>query len=235
MNRMSLQFVEGKSVYRREGVVSLVTRGVRLLTGYFFKYETSYLFAYATRDVENVSEADFMPRIDGFAFRLVSTTDEADDLEAEGIESGSWPPGYREKLEKGAIAGCVFVGRELAHIVWIGLSEEAKAALQQPPYEVDFANNECCRAGGWTHPKYRGNGFARYAYFRTNRFLHDRGVAMSRGAIVATNRASLTTYERCSPRMYGQLRHTRLLWWQSWKVESLNSDVIASAAKQSLL
>jgi hypothetical protein len=85
-----------------------------------------------------------MPKIDDFALKIVSTNEEADELEAQGLEFRSQVLNARKRLDKGAIAFCIFVGKELANVSWVAMTLEAKNSLGQPPFRVDFSNNEAC-------------------------------------------------------------------------------------------
>lgn len=122
----------------------LLRRALRLVVRLLFRYDRYYLYEYVTRNVENLNEADFMPRIDNFTFKVISTNQEADELEAAGLEFRSLFADARERLDKGAIAFCTFVGREFANIGWAAMSEEASESIKEPPMKVDFAHNEAC-------------------------------------------------------------------------------------------
>jgi hypothetical protein len=56
------------------------------MTGRLFKHGTYFLYEYAIENIKDVREADFMPKIDNFTLKIVSTSDEADELEKEGLE-----------------------------------------------------------------------------------------------------------------------------------------------------
>ena len=120
-------------------------------------------------------------------------------------------------LDKGAIAFCIFVKGEIAHIGWIALSEEAHKAVDNLPYKVDFSNNEACTGGVETITRYRGEGLMAYGHFKRFEFLTEKGIVVSRNAVAKSNIASQKAHAKFSPRVYAEASHLRLLWWHFWK------------------
>ena len=116
-----------------------------------------------------------MPKIQDFTFKIVSTNQQADELATEGIDFRSNFINARRGLDKGALAFCIFVERELAHIGWVAMTEEAKNTFDSLPYQVDFSNKEACTGGTVTIPKYGGKGLMVYGYFKRLQFLKERG------------------------------------------------------------
>ena len=111
MSKLTELLRRGKRIFQDEGLISLVRRGFPFLAGQFFRFETYYLYEYAMEDIRKLNEADFMPKIHDFTFKMVSTNQEADELEANGLEFRSYVINARERLDKGAIAFCVFIER----------------------------------------------------------------------------------------------------------------------------
>jgi len=162
-----------------------------------------------------------MPKIDGFTLKIVSTNEEADELEKEGLEFRSQVRSARQNLDKGAIAFCLFVGQELAHRRWIAISNEVKDTIGEPPYRIDFSNNEFSNGGTWTNPKYRGMGLSTYADFHMYQFMKERGKTIHRATIARGNTAAQKAYGKFTPKMCAEARYLRILWWKSWKEKPL--------------
>jgi RimJ/RimL family protein N-acetyltransferase len=202
-------------------LIPLVRRGFAFVVGHFFQYDTYYLYEEAVENSLRLNEADFMPRIDSFTLKTISTNQEADELEAEGLEFWSHGANYRKRLDKGAIAFCVFVGQELASIYWVAMTRQAKDSLNERPYTVDFSNNEVCTGGLWTNPKYRGMGLIPYVSFKVRQFLGESGKVLLRGAITTGNVASQRAYAKLGPNIHAEARYLRILWWKSWKEKPL--------------
>jgi hypothetical protein len=196
-----------------EGLLSLLTSGTAYLVGQFFKYETYYLYEHTLAER---NEADFMPKIQDFTFKIVSTKQQADEL-AAGLNFDSHLITARRRLDKGAIAFCVCVDRELAHIGWVALSKEAKNAIDSLPYHIDFSNKQAWTGATWTNPKYREKGLMAYGYFKRFQFLKERGIKSSRNAVDVGNIVSQKVHAKFSPKVYAKARYLKILSWKSWK------------------
>jgi len=208
-------------IRKPEGLIPLVRRGFPFVVRRFFQYNTYYLSQKAVDNIKNLNEADFMPKIDSFTLKIVSTNQEADELEAEGLEFCAHVMNTRERLDKGAVALCIFVGPELASVEWVAMTQEAKDSVGEPPFKVDFSKNEVCTAGGWTNPKYRGRGLAPYVDFKTSEFVQERGKVVERTSGLKGNIASSRAYAKLGPRRYAEARYLKILWWKSWKEKPL--------------
>ncbi|MBE9500915.1 MAG: hypothetical protein IMY87_00580 [Chloroflexi bacterium] len=162
-----------------------------------------------------------MPKIKNFTCKIVSTNQEADELAAEGFEFRSQVTGATEKLDKGAVALCIFVEKELGHICWFAFTEEAKKMVDLLPYKVDFANNEACVGGAWTSQEYRRIGLNKYRSFKDSQFLTNRGIVTARYSIASTNIASQRSLDKFTNKKYAEARYLRILGWKSWKEKPL--------------
>ena len=218
--RMATPLRRARDILQTGGPIPLAKRGFLFVLRLFFEYETYYLHETAATDIRNVNEADFMPKVDNFTWEVISTNQEADALEAGGLEFRSQVTKARERLDKGAMAFCIFVGKELGSIAWIGRSEQAQASLSEPPYKVDFSNNEVCTGAHWTNPKYRRAGLRVYGSVKRRQFLSEKGIITTRGAIAKWNIAAQRS-AKLSRNIYAEGRYLRILWWKSWKEKPL--------------
>ena len=217
---MSVLLRRAKQIFQTEGLIFLLRRVLEFFR--VFQYGTYYLSENHSSEVlKGETEADCMPKIQNFTSRIVSTNQQADELEAEGLEFRSQVTNARKKLDNGAVALCIFVEQELAHIGWIAMTEEAKKMVDPLPYRVDFANNEACVAGLWTHPKYRRTGLRTYCAFKRHQFMLERGIVTDRGSIAASNIASQGGAAKMGAKIYAEARYLRILWWKSWKEKPL--------------
>ena len=224
MGRIADQFDRAKQIYRNEGLVSLLRRGFRFLVYCVFEHRTYYLWGNDVEDVRSSNEADFMPKVDNFTLKIISTNQEADELEAGGLEFRSHVPNGRERLDKGAVAFCIFIGRELANIVWVAMTQQAKDSLNQPPFKVDFSNNESLSAGSWSSPKYRRKGLQVYNNLKRFEYLLDKAVVVDWGALEKGNIGAQKANTEFGGKIYAEGRHLRILWWKSWKETPLPLD-----------
>jgi len=216
--RVKVQVRRAKQVLQTEGLIPLLRQGFAFLAASFLQCGTYYLYEHT---VTERNEADFMPKIQNFTFKTVSTNQQADELVAGGFELGSQITMMRRRLDRGAIAFCIFIERELAHIGWVALTEEAKELVDAFPYKVDFSNGEACTGGTWTDPKYRGTGLMVYGYFKRFQFLKERGKLISRNVVATSNVASQRGHAYFGPKICGEARYLKLLWWKCWREKPL--------------
>lgn len=176
MHSINVLIARAKDILQTEGLIGLARRGVSFWVYYSFRYGKFYLYKHKHDILKERNEADFMPRITNFTFKIVSTHKQADELAAStGFDFRQYFINARPALDKGAIAFCIFVDRELAHIGWVALTEEARKFVDSLPYRVDFDNKEACTGSTETIPKYRGNGLMAYGYFKRFQYLKERG------------------------------------------------------------
>jgi hypothetical protein len=214
MGSLSILLRRARYIFQTEGLVALLRRGWVVLGGRFFWYQNSYLYEYT---LKARSEADFLPRIQGFTFKIVASNQQADELAAAGLDLSVQSLNTRHSLEKGAVAFCVFVGQELAHIGWVAMNREAKKTVDSLPYGVDFAHKQGCTGSTWTNPKYRGKGLMVYGYFKRFEFLREKGFKSSRNSVSVGNIVSQKGHAKFGPKIYGRGRYVKIFGWKSWK------------------
>jgi len=218
ISRVTALFGRAKRVLQTEGLLPLLWQGLTLIASYFFRYETYYLYQHG---LEEMNEDDLMPRVENFTSKVITTNQEADALVADGYQFRYSDGIHRERLDKGAIACCIFVGRELAHITWVATTEEAQKSILDLPFRVDYSNNEAFMGGSITDAKYRRMGLMSYSHARRRRFLRGKGAIVSRSPVAKNNIASRGMVEKSGYNMYGEARHLKILWWKSWKEKPL--------------
>lgn len=203
-----------KTILQNEGMLYLVKRTFRLIADYCFQYGTFYMYQH-TMTARN--EADFLPEIKDLTFHMVTTNKQADELALRGFDFRSYSLYAPRRLNKGAIAFCLFVGHELAHIGWVALSKEAKDTFGRHPYPVDFANKEACTGGSFTVPKYERQGLMRYGYYKRVEFLRAQGIKKSISIVNIRNIASQKAQAKFNPEIRAKAFYLKILWWQYWK------------------
>jgi hypothetical protein len=215
VNSFAVVRARAADILRTEGPCPLLLRSARRVIERFLHYESCYLYELALVDRD---EADFRPRVNSYTLKILRSGEEADEwAAAAGFDFRERHLDAASKLEEGAIAFCVFVGPQLAHIGWVATSPEAKAGMRQAPYRVDFPNGEACTGAMWTNPRYRRLGLARYVYFKRCQFLKDNGKTVSRNAVGVDNAATQRMMEAFGATRYAKGRILRLLWWRHWK------------------
>ena len=214
-------FERAKQILQTEGFLSLGKRGFAFGASHLFEYQTYYLWGNVVEDVRNSNEADFMPETDNFTLKIISTNQEADELEDGGLEFRSQVDNARERLDSGAVAFCIFIGWELANISWVAMTQQAMDSLNERPFKVDFSNNESWSGGVWTNPKYRRMGLSLYSNFKRLEFQFGNGMVIDLGSIAKGNIIAQKAHAVFSPRAYVEGRCLKMLWWKFWKERQL--------------
>ncbi len=212
--RPSFLLKRAREISQTEGLLPLVRQGFVFLVAHFFRYENYYLYEHTIGESD---EADFSPRVQDFTFKIVTTTQQADELAAAGLDFGSHHPNERRGLEKGAVAFCFFIDGELAHVGRVATSQEAKNSFDSLPYRVDFSGKQACTGGTWTNPRYRGRGLMAYGFYKRLEFSREQGMKSSRNAVEAGNIASQKVHSKFEPEVYARARYLKIFGWKSWK------------------
>ena len=206
-----------KDILRTEGSISLVKKVVvfplSLIKRYLFYYGTFYLYE---KTMDCLNEADFMPRIH-VTFTLVSNNQQASELAANDFEDIRRRfLNARRRLDSGAIAFCLFHGRELAYIGWVAMTEKGKSALGSLPFQVLFSDNQAYIGDTFTVSKYRGKGLMTYVYIKRLEYLRKQGITSFRYAVNTNNTIPQRIGFR-SESTYARAHLIKILWWLYWK------------------
>ncbi len=208
--------------YQARGSTSLARRGLAFVRYCLFDYRSYYLYTEPVGPYADLNEADFLPRVDGFTAMIVSSNEEADELEACGLTFRAQIRNARRSLDSGAAASCLFVDKKLAHIGWAAFTREGQKSIGNPPFSVDYSNHEACSGGSWTHPEYRRLGLQRYSRLVLLRFMLQKGIRIKRAATAKNNPAAEEIRREYPLGLWGEGRYLRVLWWKSWKERPLS-------------
>jgi hypothetical protein len=215
MTRFTSIARRSKDILRSEGLTALVRRGWDFVGQWIFSIKFYYLYEHQLKER---NEADFLPKIQSFALHIIRTNEEANRLaEITGFDFRSRFIKGQERLDRGGIAFCVLADGEFAHIGWVALNEEAKRAVDDSPYKVDFSHKQACTGGTYTVPKYRGKGLMTYGSFKRFQFLREHGFETSRNAVSTDNISSQKSHAKFGPRIVARVRHVKFFYWEFWK------------------
>lgn len=215
MKRLSELLQRAQAILQTEGLISFVKRVFDFVLPIFFTSGTYYLYEHPLRELD---EARFLPKkTEGLAVRIVSSNEDADVLAAERFDFRSRFVNARRMLDRGAIAICIFIGQDIAHITWVGMTHISKKTFDGLPYKVDFLNKEACTGGTVTLPKYRGLGLMSYGIFTKFQFLRKAGILIVRHATGMDNMASRKPYQKFDYRIYAKARYLKVLCWRFWR------------------
>lgn len=164
------------------------------------------------------NEADFLPRVGNLTFKLVTKIPQLDELASAGFDLSQIDTETRSALEKGAMAGLLFVDSELASMEWAAMTEQANRAINIYPLKIDFSQKEAYASGVWTNPKFRRNGLHTYVYYKVYDFLRINGVKTVRSIVAIENIAAQKAHEKFAPheKLHGRARYLKILGFQFW-------------------
>ncbi len=211
-DKLSFLLIRARYILQTEGLIPLLRRGFTWLAMHLFKYSILYLYECPVREGNLF---DFIPRIPGYSFSIVSTNQPADVLAANELQKHV--SNAKRRLDSGAIAFCIFAGQELASVHWAALTQEAKNVIDPYPYHIDFLNGEACLAYAFTPPKYRGKGLIAYGICESFQFLRERGITTARFSTDVSTTMAQSLYAKFDSRIYAEARYFKVLWWQFWK------------------
>jgi hypothetical protein len=213
-DKLSPIFARTKNTYNQK---SLIT-SLRKVLAFLFVYENFTCYLYKSTLTKR-NENDFTPRIKEFNFQIISTKQQLNDLVKDGFDLFSHSAKAEHRLEKGAVAGLVFVGKELASMEWVAVNAQAKASIDNYPCRVDYLIKEAYAGGVWTNPKYRGNGLHIYVYYKIYDFLRENGIVTVRSIVEVNNSAALKSHDRFAPeeKIEAKARYLRIMGLQFWR------------------
>jgi hypothetical protein len=201
-----------RDLARTQGLTALLKRAFDF---YVFHHGRYYLYEH---DFSKVSEAEFLPRVDGLTLEVVHSNDEADELaKATGEDFRRWTLNARRGLDSGAVFFCFLVNGELAHFGSVAMSGEAMTAMGSLPVQIDFSDGLAYTGGTETLPKFQRRGLMVYGYFKRFEYLREKGFRASRNGVSVENVASQKAHARFGPKIYAEARYVKLLGWEFWK------------------
>jgi len=199
-----------RELVRSGGLSALVVAAMRryvIDSRTFFLYEHNHRAPAGTR---------LVPRPEGFDDCLVEGNEAADSAAAGHSDFRDSVPGARRALDRGAVALCVYHGRDVAHVGWVATSRAARRALDRLGYEVRFDRGESWTGAAFTAPRFRNHGLLTYSCQRRFDYLLSAGFTVSRAAVATDNDASHHVTMRFEPRVYAIGRQSRILCWRRW-------------------
>lgn len=230
MTRVSLLFIRAKYVIENEGFIALIKKALSFIGYQLFFYRRYYLYETMLNETDKSTP---VPEAEDFSLRVITTNQQVGELTDEGFEFKHWYPIYTVRLDKGAVAFCGFIGKELVHVSWCVLTTEAMKSLGEPPFKVNFLNKETASGDYWTNSKYRRLGIAHYASRLRQQYSRDNDRVIERGAIAKQNLRAQHVFRNPHNRsIHTERWYLKILGWQLWKETPLISPGLT--AKQEL-
>jgi len=209
-----------------EGFLRGIKSGIRFLAERVFWYENYYLSAMSLKDFA-VNPEDHKPAIPDISYVFVTSNNQADHLVEKGFEDfRTYHFHAHNSLDSGAVANCVYVGKEMAYICWIARSEAAKKSFNDLPYKVAFENGEACAGTSLTVPKFRRKGIRTYGALLRYRYYKENGIHTQQGIKKVSNTRSLRSSARYGGKPWGRARYIKILCWKFWKELPLHNPPV---------
>ncbi len=168
------------------------------------------------------------PRIEGFAFKVLNTRAELDEMIGSRPDLTLNFRQIRRGLKRGMVAFLAAVDGELACLGWACVTEESKTVLSGYPYYNDL-DVRACVVGDWTSPKFRDSGISNYVKYQRQKLLREKGFTFERslaeeskvncGGFSGPVEESESTYRR---RTYTNVSLPGILGVQFWRERPLN-------------
>lgn len=198
ISRIRTLFRQGKQILHDEGFLSLFKRSL-------FTYGTVYIY-------ENTLHGPSIAcKVNNLTLRIIDCLEDFDKLLADGFDFSSYEMSIqqcKERLGRGAILFSAFVGKELAHGSWVGMSRRSHGDFYTFP--MDYGHTACI-GGTMTTPKYRRKGINVYVYSEMFRYIREKGLSKAVFQIHKDNIASRSSQAKLGSYVWGTGHHLRLL------------------------
>ena len=120
-------------------------------------------------------------------------------------------PWSARRLAVGALAVCVVVGDDLAHVTWLVVNETERRVCEPIPYPVAFAELQACIPWVFTASAFRGRGAGSFGFEAALHHLAARGFISARLVVDVTNGTMQRLVARHHPRRVARFTALRLL------------------------
>jgi len=199
----------------------VITGGLRQLFRSTIGYISRGLYIHGTvflceHTVKERNEKDFLPALDNYSVYTVESNQQADELESQGLYFRSSTVRAHKRLDKGAVAFCLFSDKELVHISWLAMKARVQRDIDPLPFKIDFST-QACSGGASTNPKYRGKGTNTYVFYLKLDYLLKQGKTACRLSFDIDNIPSIKVHAKFEPIIYATARYHRILHFWIYK------------------
>jgi hypothetical protein len=236
MSNVASLYDRSREIIKYHGIISFSWRVLRAAWFSFwmplFLYRRWYVYEHDLQNTSSLREEYLKPSIPEFHCRIISSLEEAQQLRIQGYDILKLASHASDKLNRGAIAFCLFNNQELMHIGWLCRNKDAKDSVNPVPYAVDYSSTACIE-GAETMPRYIASGisatfrnykgFLTYSYYIRAQYLLDHGISKARYAILLNNTASQKIVERFGANKLSIIRLLKIMGWKFWKENFITS------------
>ena len=208
-----------RAVVRYEGWKSLISRGFDYLAHRICVFDKYYTVCLDPKITAQAKEADFVPKTDNYCWKMLSTIDEADELASDGFDFGAYEINLRASLDYDVIVFCIFINKELAHIVCLADNLKGKKNIDFRPFNVDFNNAEIATGKVLTIPKFRRLHLRTYSGFLVRRYCLERDINLIKGTVGEYNATLVSAAQDGYLTILSKCRYTKIFCFKHLKEE----------------
>ncbi|HAG08567.1 MAG TPA: hypothetical protein DCK87_03245, partial [Desulfotomaculum sp.] len=195
-------------------IKSFLSQVFSFLCSFFYSRGNYYIYE---KPLTKNEKYQFNTKLQNAVIKIISTPEEFEQLVSNGYDFKMML--FKPKLEKGALAFCAFINKELAHVTWVALNKKTKKEIDYLPFKVAFQNKEACSGASFTNPKFRGKGLLSYIYAVIFPYLAQRGIDKDKYTIKVNNIPSQKAMNKFNHVIIGKGHYLKILWWEFWKEE----------------
>jgi hypothetical protein len=222
-----------KGIIKHEGVISLISRGFAFLLHRGFIFEDYYVILTKINISAEEHETDFLPETDNYYLHIISTNREADALAANGFDFTAYELNLRASLNKGAVVFCIFIGKELAHIVCAADNLRGKDNVDPRPFAVNFKDGEIVTGRALTVPKFRRLHLRIYSGYMLRKFCREKCISRIKGTVRANNYATLVNMAQFTfHNAVSKCRFIKILWFRHLKETKMEPTAMRQIFEQ---
>lgn len=219
LGNVGILFRISKDVMQREGIASFIKQAFLFSKRSLFSYGTYYIYE---KTLNETNKFEFTPKIQNFTLKIIYASSDVDELITEGFNFNSHII-IKERLNTGAIAFCIFVERELAHISWVAIHNKGNVDPILSASGMDWQNvasiGPCV-----TNLKYRGLGFYPYVLYKICKFLKGKNKMSAKITTSKCNTSSTKGINKAGFKICGEVRYLKLLRWKFLKEKQIKES-----------
>ena len=231
--KFKLLYAGIRAVIKHEGIKSLISRGFVFLSHRFFLIDNYYVSNRDLTKLRDEDEKEFLPKLDNFCVRMISTNNEADELLAEGLTFGAYELNLRDSLDKDVISICIFVENELASIHCIADNEKSKKIVDFRPLPVNFKNGDVVGGRALTIPKFRRFHLRVYSGYLLRKYYRSKKYIKAVGSFGIKNYPALTNATRFPDlKIVAKCLYIKILWFRYYKEREIGPYSVKEILEQ---
>ena len=200
-------------IFKKEGFYALIKKIIYS----FYSYNNNVVIWENNLKIKNIK-----CNIDQLSLIIIKNADIFKELLSKEFDLSWYEMSIHrcmERLDRGAIMFLALVGKDIAHVSWIGFQKKTHNDFFFSPINYDI---EASVGGTMTNPKYRGKGIYTCVYNKI--FLYIKNTGYSKAVLDANwnNIAVKRGQIKLGSIIRGKKRHLRLLWFHIKWVKKQN-------------